>query len=210
MPHYDGYQGHCSGGPSKGTLKLRDIIKAKWPVVNVGYPFGIYNCRPPSEHAEGRACDVGLSASNPSHLVVAERICDWAVENAEKYGIQSVIWNRRVWGFGRWTWRDYHGASAHTDHVHIGQNLWGAKGLWPDEQEDDLTPEQDARLRAIEEKLDKIFIGDFSKDPAAAKLATGRGNSIINLVDRIKNDVKAIRAHIVPPPPEPEPTEPTP
>src|SRR5688500_17630836 len=101
------------------------MVKARWPIVNVGYPFGIYSARP-SEHGAGRALDIGLNAHNASHQRVAAEILSWAVENADLYGIQSVIWNRRVWGFGRWYWRAYSGPSPHTDHVHIGQNLIGA------------------------------------------------------------------------------------
>lgn len=169
MPHYDPAGGN-SGGSQPGTLALREFIKKTWPQVNVGYPFGIYANRPPSEHAEGRALDIGLNANNAEHRRIAREIWDWLIKNADHLGIQSVIWNRRVWGFGRWSERDYNGKSPHTDHVHTGQNKAKARSLTraqieavAPEQEDDLTPEQAKQLDYIYKVLSQNA-GDTKDD----------------------------------------------
>ena len=34
----------------------------------------------------------------------AQKLADWLVSKAGELGIQSVIYDRRVWGYGRWSW----------------------------------------------------------------------------------------------------------
>jgi hypothetical protein len=49
--------------------------------------------------------------------------------------LQNIIWNRRItsrsWG---WTWRDYTGRSAHTEHAHLEAvdkpSVWNRRGPW--------------------------------------------------------------------------------
>lgn len=77
----------------------------------------------PSEHCECRAIDFFVQAPGGRPLF------DWAVANADPLGIQSVIHDRRVWGFGKWYERAYTGPSPHTDHVHIGLTIWASKNL---------------------------------------------------------------------------------
>jgi hypothetical protein len=81
---------------------------------------------PKSEHCDGaRAWDPKCVA--PS--VVGDQMFAWAIRNADRLGIQSVIWNRRVWGYGNETVRPYHGTDPHTGHLHIGLNRWAAANL---------------------------------------------------------------------------------
>ncbi len=86
---------------------------------------GIYNCRSVrgggsiSEHAEGRAWDCHNKLGDPE----AQRVADLLVAHADALGLQSVIYNRRVWGYGRWNWRAYSGVDPHTTHVHVGMNI---------------------------------------------------------------------------------------
>jgi hypothetical protein len=79
-----------------------------------------------SEHAAGRAFDAMLRRANDA---VAQRLADWLARNAQKIGVQSVIYARRVWGYGRFTWRPYTGVAAHYDHIHVGINKVAATAL---------------------------------------------------------------------------------
>jgi hypothetical protein len=60
---------------------------------------------------------------------VGQRVADFLVANADNLGIQSVIYNRRVWGYGRYYWRAYTGVNPHVDHVHTGMNWAAARSL---------------------------------------------------------------------------------
>lgn len=88
---------------------------------------GIYNCRNArgggslSEHAEGRAWDCGTRPGNPN----AQRIADLLVTHGDALGLQSVIYNRRVWGYGRWNWRAYSGYSVCMAFVFAFFDLFG-------------------------------------------------------------------------------------
>jgi hypothetical protein len=79
-----------------------------------------------SEHAAGRAFDAMLIRANDA---VAQRLAEWLARNAQKIGVQSVIYARRVWGYGKFSWRRYTGVAAHYDHVHIGINKVAATSL---------------------------------------------------------------------------------
>lgn len=66
-----------------------------------------------SDHYRGLAIDV-------MGTVKAQQVANWAVANAQRLSVTYVIWNRQINdvrdGKG---WVAYHGASPHTDHVHI-------------------------------------------------------------------------------------------
>ncbi len=91
-----------------------------------------------SEHKEGRAFDYMLSVKVPAQKAAGDSLTQWLTGaddhgvvggNARRLGVMYVIWNRRIWstyavGSG---WRAYHGASAHTDHVHTSFTWDGAE-----------------------------------------------------------------------------------
>lgn len=91
-----------------------------------------------SEHKEGRAFDYMLSVKVPAEKAAGDSLTQWLTGpdeqgvvggNARRLGVMYVIWNRRIWstyaaGTG---WRAYHGASAHTDHVHTSFTWDGAE-----------------------------------------------------------------------------------
>lgn len=81
------------------------------------------------EHGKGRACD--FSANNTTFAGVAtgaekeygDRLASFFVINADRLGVQYVIWYRQSW-FPGTGWRSYGGAggdpsSDHTNHVHV-------------------------------------------------------------------------------------------
>lgn len=102
-----------------------------------------------SEHCECRAVDF-FTTDVPK----GREVFDWCVANAERYGIQSVIFNRRVWGFGKWSERDYRGPSPHTDHVHVGLNFKGAASF---SEEEAMTPEEKKKFDELWERVNQVI-----------------------------------------------------
>lgn len=81
------------------------------------------------EHPIGRACDFATSFSGfggvayGDEKVYGDRLASFFVTNADRLGVQYVIWYRQVWFPGS-GWRSYGGAggdpaSDHTNHVHL-------------------------------------------------------------------------------------------
>lgn len=95
------------------------------------FNFGTYVCRQStagsslSLHGEGRAGDVGL----PYRHANGYRIRDFLIANAERMGVQEVIWDRQIWTGNRPYLRAYSGPNPHTDHVHYGLCWWAARSL---------------------------------------------------------------------------------
>ncbi|MEU4622538.1 hypothetical protein AB0G04_21545 [Actinoplanes sp. NPDC023801] len=85
---------------------------------------GCYRPGGPYEHPKGRACDWSLQKSGFSsydtdkEFKYGNDLMAFLVRNGDRLGIYYVIWNRKIW-FPANGWSDYHGASAHTDHVHV-------------------------------------------------------------------------------------------
>lgn len=77
--------------------------------------------------------------------------------------LDHLISNRRIASSARgWVWREYTGPNPHDGHIHIankrndaGRNFNGP--IFGAPQEDDMTPEQDALLRGVNQKLDWVL-----------------------------------------------------
>jgi hypothetical protein len=86
----------CSKGPTPGAKALSKVVMA----ASGCQSQGIFNCRNArggsnlSEHAEGRAWDAKVTPGDPR----GQAIFEWMIRNAQKLGIQSVIYNRKQWG----------------------------------------------------------------------------------------------------------------
>jgi hypothetical protein len=78
----------------------------------------------PFEHPKGRACDWSLQkkgfsvAHNADMKNYGNNLMAFLVRNADRLGILYVIWFKQIW-FPATGWKNYHGPSAHTDHVHV-------------------------------------------------------------------------------------------
>ncbi|WP_176968890.1 hypothetical protein [Amycolatopsis xylanica] len=122
-----------------GTRLLYNELKAN-PAYNVrggdAHFAGIYADKP-GEHGEGRALDFWMDADKPSEYQVGWNLANFMRANAGSYGVQTVIWNDKVWLSSQPNlgWQDYDeigncGNSGktckHNDHVHISQNWAGA------------------------------------------------------------------------------------
>lgn len=77
-----------------------------------------------SEHCAARAIDAYSDKRS-----IRRAIFDACVARADQLCVQSVIADRRVWGFGHWFERAYTGEHPHDDHVHIGFNRDAATTL---------------------------------------------------------------------------------
>ena len=132
----------CSGGSQRGTRNLLRYLEHWWPR---GESWGIYSCRLPSLHSEGRAIDFHLDVRNSRDRRAGHAISRffrardsagvrWAM--ARRFGVQEIIFDCKVWGAerAREGWRPYfqcdnpgaNRTAKHTDHIHIGQNWRGA------------------------------------------------------------------------------------
>src|SRR5207237_1554832 len=82
--------------------------------------------------------DWRLGVRAPRDKAVAYAALHWLIKpgphgepawNARRFGIMYVIWDGRIWAAYRASegWRAYHGASEHTDHIHISFSWNGAE-----------------------------------------------------------------------------------
>src|SRR5262249_24654347 len=111
--------------------------RALWALVHSNFPqtrfLGIYNRRnvagtnTPSAHAEGRALDIGLLATQPGEKALADQLFDLLIQNAAELGLDHVIWNRQIWSTARGGPRPYTGVSPHTDHIHVAFTREGSQ-----------------------------------------------------------------------------------
>ena len=140
----------CRRGPAPGALTLQS-----WLALHVrGASWGIMRCerlsrRDHSLHAEGRALDWHLDASDPVDRRAARRLIELLLATdsagnphalARRMGIQEIIWNCRSWWSGSERMGDYSVCStstgkrregvsptlAHRDHIHLGLSRAGA------------------------------------------------------------------------------------
>jgi hypothetical protein len=73
-------------------------------------------------HEEGRALDAMIAAPNTAEGNAAgDALAAFLVENADRLGVQGVVWRRREWYSSRTgaAWENYAGADGHTSHPHI-------------------------------------------------------------------------------------------
>lgn len=181
----------CSGGPTPGALalyrwlQLHGDVTAYGPdgqVVDHGMDvdvggLGIYNCRNVrggaslSDHAEGRAIDLALNASDVEDLARGWAICRALAAEASQLGVQLLVWARQSWNNQRRAWQPYGGSNPHTDHIHCSLNRWGAANVTTALCDDVLGPylEDDMSARAEQQidELHRAFIGYLNDGPFA-------------------------------------------
>lgn len=147
-PHYDPPSGLYTQSIPPGTAHVRQLLVQMFGFTRTEVVRDRSRCNAKgSEHCECRAIDAFTT-----DIAHGNEVFEWAIANAERYGIQSVIWRDREWGFGDWRIR-HREKKDHYDHVHIGLNKKGA-GAAP--QEEDMTPEEHQMLEDATERLVKI------------------------------------------------------
>lgn len=73
-------------------------------------------------HEEGRAVDAMIAAPNtPEGNAAGDALSAFLVQNADRLGVQGLIWRRREWYASRSgaAWEAYDGGDPHTSHPHI-------------------------------------------------------------------------------------------
>lgn len=137
----------CTHKEQPGAQKLELFFQRNWK----GRSFGIESCRKIagsrnwSLHAEGRALDWGLDASDRRELAAGDRFVNLVLQTragernamARRMGIQELIWNCRIWSSSSPTLRTYSycarvrrnrdPSTAHQNHIHIGLSWRGAQ-----------------------------------------------------------------------------------
>jgi MYXO-CTERM domain-containing protein len=121
----------CGGGLLEGTAILREYVGEYFPQA---YEIGGYSCRPivgdpanMSVHATGRALDimiypVGYPDGSEADNEMGDPIGNWLIVNAERIGIQQIIWDRWLWRAADAPGekdRAYTGEHPHNDHLHV-------------------------------------------------------------------------------------------
>ncbi len=137
----------CDPVDKPGATKLANLIRQTYgsdQVIGISRPG---DCAAlPSEHAEGRALDWMLNASNPKDFATAKTFLHWLLATdaqgnryamARRLGVMYIIWNKRMWRAYDPSrgWAPYTGSVPHTDHIHISLSLDGASGrtsFWTD------------------------------------------------------------------------------
>jgi hypothetical protein len=103
-------------------------IQDKFGISNIGgfSDRNIGGTNKKSDHAFGLALDF---------MGAKQDVADYLVQNAQRMGVDYVIYNRRIWSAERADegWRPYSGASPHTDHVHASFLAEGADWMPPSE-----------------------------------------------------------------------------
>lgn len=84
-----------------------------------------------SQHYEGRAFDWAMNVYDPADKAIGDSVAQWLSANngemARRFGVMSIIWNRKSWYmYDPGSWKDYTGPSPHTDHLHISFTWDGA------------------------------------------------------------------------------------
>ena len=123
----------CTGTFTDGARVLAEQLVA----FTGASSYGGYNCRrntgSPSQlsvHGTGRAIDLFVPLSGgEADNDVGDPIANWLVENAERIGIQFIVWDRTSWGPHRSQPKDryYSGPHPHHDHLHIELTSAGAR-----------------------------------------------------------------------------------
>jgi hypothetical protein len=117
----------CAGGLRPGARALQAYLSTHFTDIS---KIGGYSCRQNtadatkmSVHGTGRALDVVIPKSgDTADNDLGDPLANWLVENAERIGVQLIIWDRTGWHGSRDPGekaRDYTGPSPHTDHIHF-------------------------------------------------------------------------------------------
>lgn len=121
---YDPPNGSYTSKVPPGTQAFREAIAEYFGFTRTEVVRDRNRCvQQRSEHCECRGIDFFTIV-----FEVGRPLFNWCVANND-LGIQSVIFFRRVWGFGTPRERAYTGPSPHTDHVHVGLTRQAAQSL---------------------------------------------------------------------------------
>lgn len=122
----------CTGSATPGCKALMAGVLEYEPRAK---NLGIYNCRnvrggsTTSLHGEGRAIDIGLPMEDGRPTEVGMTLMRELLDNADKLGIQALIYNRKIYSAKSPNGRDYNGVNPHYDHIHVELSWVAAQKL---------------------------------------------------------------------------------
>lgn len=122
----------CTSKAELGAVALKDWCVKYYPPARNG---GIFNCRTvrgsaaPSIHGEGRAIDVMFPVINNTAHAEGQQLFEHLAKNASALGLQTIIWNRRIYSARSPKGRNYTGVNPHIDHLHVEMTRDAAKTL---------------------------------------------------------------------------------
>lgn len=119
------FAGGTTGGLQPGAAQLRDIIRDKFGVNDIG---GYREADGYNEHSTGRALDVMTGQD----AALGTSIKDFAIANAKKIGLKWAIWQQKMWyPDGSSEAMEDRGSPTqnHMDHVHIFLDETANQGL---------------------------------------------------------------------------------
>jgi hypothetical protein len=118
----------CTGSVTPGAKALMaGVLEFESRATNLG----IYNCRTvrggsdTSVHAEGRAIDIGMPMRSGRPTSHGHALCKLLIDNADKLGLQAVIYDRKIYSKKSPNGRAYTGVHPHYDHLHV-ELSWNA------------------------------------------------------------------------------------
>ncbi|HHU10272.1 MAG TPA: peptidoglycan-binding protein, partial [Intrasporangiaceae bacterium] len=126
-PSYQG-QTTCDPTAKPGPIAFAALLNTHYGKRSYGITRACGNGV--TEHSEGRALDWMINANKPSEKAIADSIVQWLSASdakgnpgvmARRFGINYIIWNRKVWRAyaPERGWANYTGAHPHDDHIHI-------------------------------------------------------------------------------------------
>lgn len=199
---YDKPNGSYTSSIPPGTAAFRAVIAELYGFTRTEV------IRDPGRCAGQRSehCECGAVDFFTTDTVKGRKVFEDVGAVADRLGVQSIIFNRRVRGFGNPNERHYDGDSPHTDHVHIGLNRWARRNLTREMVRAALLGEEDwldmatqaevqaafkaALTETVVPELRRLIIGLFSKDGNETQAAVGRRDSHTNLFVDIRHNTK--------------------
>ena len=122
----------CSGKLRDGTRTLGEYLEDRYSAIDT---VGGYACRRNtadssrmSVHGTGRALDLMIpKRGGGADSARGDIIANWLVTNAQRIGVQLIIWNRTVWRANGTNAGPYSGPHPHDDHIHVEINNVAAR-----------------------------------------------------------------------------------
>ncbi|MDO5504131.1 MAG: peptidoglycan-binding protein, partial [Actinomycetia bacterium] len=125
----------CDPSPKPGAVAFARLLNAHYGTRVYGISRACGNGV--TEHSEGRALDWMINANVPREKAIADSVVQWLSATdergnvgamARRFGINYIIWNRKIWRAYAPArgWANYTGPHPHHDHIHISFTWDGA------------------------------------------------------------------------------------
>lgn len=218
LSRYDEPNGSYTSSIPPGTRAWRAYVDKKFSIERSEVVRDRSRCNAQgSEHCECGAVDHFPDRHASVDPKQGRAIFDWAVKVSNAAGVQSIIYDRRVIGFGNPTERRYGGAHDHKDHVHVGLNRWARANLTqeflatidPDEEDDEMKPADWQRLEAfVHKEVGMLAAALLDKDNEKAQAGgshfdTPRGESLMDVSVAARNHARKAAENTATPPAPP-------